>query len=147
MLKVATSNSLEGPLKLLLPAGGKSVDFPFSILGLGDVAVPGFLAALILRFDAFGRNRKPEEVAEGGEKLDKNYFVPVLVSYAFGLLLAAVANSVTNAGQPALLYIVPCMLGTSVAVGSLRGELRNRLFEYEDPTRKPEDAPPTLEEQ
>ena len=51
MLKVATSNVVEGPLKLLLPSGhGK---FPFSILGLGDVAIPGLFAALMLRFDIF----------------------------------------------------------------------------------------------
>ncbi|GFR42654.1 hypothetical protein Agub_g3591, partial [Astrephomene gubernaculifera] len=62
MLAVATSDLVSGPTRILfprLPGGGSSsleaaaAAFPFSLLGLGDIAVPGLLACLALRYDAF----------------------------------------------------------------------------------------------
>jgi hypothetical protein len=45
MLTVATSDAIVGPTRLLFPKAmggvGEAADFPFSLLGLGDVAVPG----------------------------------------------------------------------------------------------------------
>ena len=56
MMKVATSDIVTGPMRLLYPRipGGTSeaADFPFSLLGLGDIAVPGLLACLALRYDS-----------------------------------------------------------------------------------------------
>ncbi|KAL3154845.1 hypothetical protein ABBQ38_011386 [Trebouxia sp. C0009 RCD-2024] len=56
MLTVATSDIVSGPTRLLFPriAGGtgEASNFPFSLLGLGDIAVPGLLACLALRYDA-----------------------------------------------------------------------------------------------
>eukprot|EP01024_Parvocaulis_polyphysoides_P017632 TRINITY_DN17790_c2_g2_i4.p1 TRINITY_DN17790_c2_g2~~TRINITY_DN17790_c2_g2_i4.p1 ORF type:complete len:502 (-),score=66.56 TRINITY_DN17790_c2_g2_i4:231-1736(-) len=55
MLTVATSDMLQGPTRLMFPkalgSGGEAASFPFAILGLGDVAVPGLLGCLALRFD------------------------------------------------------------------------------------------------
>jgi hypothetical protein len=49
MLEVATSDLVVGPTRLLFPraAGGvgEAADFPFSLLGLGDIAIPGRGAA------------------------------------------------------------------------------------------------------
>jgi minor histocompatibility antigen H13 len=59
MLAVATSDAVTGPTRLLFPripgGGGEAADFPFSLLGLGDIALPGLLAALALRYDASRR--------------------------------------------------------------------------------------------
>lgn len=57
MLSVATSDVITGPMRLLYPRPEGASDmeagkFPFSLLGLGDLAVPGLLACLTLRFDA-----------------------------------------------------------------------------------------------
>ncbi len=56
MLKVATSDVLTGPTRLLfpkIPGGmGEASFFPFSLLGLGDIAIPGLLCCLALRYDA-----------------------------------------------------------------------------------------------
>ncbi len=45
MLTVATSDVVVGPTRLLFPklpgGSGEAAGFPFSLLGLGDVAVPG----------------------------------------------------------------------------------------------------------
>ncbi|MEW5299878.1 MAG: hypothetical protein WDW36_002850 [Sanguina aurantia] len=55
MMTVATSDIITGPTRLLFPrlAGGtgEAASFPFSLLGLGDIAVPGLLACLALRYD------------------------------------------------------------------------------------------------
>jgi len=57
MLAMATSDQLTGPIKLLFPRPGTDVlteagFYPFQLLGLGDVALPGLLACLALRYDA-----------------------------------------------------------------------------------------------
>jgi len=54
----------------------------------------------------------------------RTYFVPVMVAYVGGLLAAFAANSITGLGQPALLYIVPSVLGAVVVLGATREELR-----------------------
>ena len=53
-LQVTVAKSFDAPIKLLFPrsedlSGGKA---PFSMLGLGDIVVPGIFVALILRYDA-----------------------------------------------------------------------------------------------
>jgi len=53
MVAVATSDLITGPIKLEFPRyGALPGDYPWSILGLGDIAIPGLLAALALRYDA-----------------------------------------------------------------------------------------------
>ncbi|GIL46276.1 hypothetical protein Vafri_3295 [Volvox africanus] len=60
MLAVATSDMISGPTRILfprIPGGGSTAEaaaaaFPFSLLGLGDIAIPGLLACLALRYDA-----------------------------------------------------------------------------------------------
>ena len=51
---MTVAKSFDAPIKLLFPrveslAEGKA---PFSMLGLGDIVVPGIFVALILRYDA-----------------------------------------------------------------------------------------------
>ena len=52
------------------------------------------------------------------------YFPPLIVAYAIGLLMANVAVYLMEMGQPALLYLVPCTLGTMTFMGWRRNELR-----------------------
>ena len=58
MMAVATSDSFRGPFRLLFPRYDDVLDpiapgvIPYSLLGLGDVAVPGLLACVALRYDA-----------------------------------------------------------------------------------------------
>uniref|UniRef100_A0A7S4AFF6 Uncharacterized protein n=1 Tax=Pseudo-nitzschia australis TaxID=44445 RepID=A0A7S4AFF6_9STRA len=51
------------------------------------------------------------------------YFVPLVVSYAIGLFMANAAVYLMQMGQPALLYLVPCTLGTMTYKGWKRNEL------------------------
>ena len=54
------------------------------------------------------------------------YFGPVMVAYAIGLGMANMAVYVMEMGQPALLYLVPCCLGTMVYMGKKSGELADQ---------------------
>jgi len=61
---------------------------PYSILGLGDIAVPGLLIALMLRFDR-SRSMSLPGADDGPDTqrlpTDKTYFVTCIASYIFGL--------------------------------------------------------------
>ena len=85
-------------------------DQPFSILGFGDIVVPGFLVAYCHRFDVQVRSRQV-------------YFVACTAAYAAGLLVTFFAMALMQMGQPALLYLVSSTLLTSLAVATCRQEL------------------------
>ncbi|KAL4141088.1 hypothetical protein PRNP1_014210 [Phytophthora ramorum] len=97
------------PMLLVLPrvldwSGG------VSMLGLGDIILPGMLLSFSLRFD----------YSQG-----TNYFQLLAVGYAAGLALANIAVMVTEMGQPALMYLVPTTLGTLIAVSKRNGDFRS----------------------
>jgi signal peptide peptidase-like protein 2B len=96
----------ELPMLLLLPrlfdfAGG------YTMLGLGDIVLPGLLLSFGCRFDFASRhclavNQWPE------------HWLLLCVGYGVGLACANLAVVLTGMGQPALLYLVPCTLGPLV---------------------------------
>ncbi|XP_061095668.1 signal peptide peptidase-like 2B isoform X2 [Conger conger] len=100
VLKVPRLNS--SPLALC--------DRPFSLLGFGDILVPGLLVAYCHRFDIVMHS-------------SRIYFVACTIAYGIGLLITFVALAVMKTGQPALLYLVPCTLLTCLALALWRKEL------------------------
>ena len=52
------------------------------------------------------------------------YYIQSVVSYFVGLSLTHVALYLMNTAQPALLYLVPCILLSTILTGLIRGELR-----------------------
>uniref|UniRef100_A0A286XXW8 Signal peptide peptidase-like 2C n=1 Tax=Cavia porcellus TaxID=10141 RepID=A0A286XXW8_CAVPO len=85
-------------------------DQPFSILGFGDIVVPGFLVAYCHRFDVHTHSHQV-------------YFVACTIAYAMGLMVTFLAMVLMEMGQPALLYLVSSTLLTSLAVAACRQEL------------------------
>ncbi|KAF9478612.1 hypothetical protein BDN70DRAFT_913556 [Pholiota conissans] len=105
MVKVATT--LDVPIKLLWPKG---VGRGYTMLGLGDVVVPGTFVALGLRYDATrGRG--------------KRFFWAGLGGYVGGLVATMVVMHVWGHAQPALLYLSPACMLSFVVTGSVVGEL------------------------
>lgn len=155
MLTVATSNSFDGPMKLIFPQWNENSPNPYSILGLGDLAAPGLLMALMLRFDRFRSRQLAAATADvagigadvavtsaesaGEEKSyerqvaveDKSYFNASIVAYLAGLALTIGVNSYTGAAQPALLYLVPSLLLGLLSLSLSRSET-DTLFKYQD---------------
>ncbi|XP_048197907.1 signal peptide peptidase-like 2B isoform X2 [Perognathus longimembris pacificus] len=119
MVEVATGPSDSAtheklPMVLKVPRLNASplalCDRPFSLLGFGDILVPGLLVAYCHRFDIQVQSSRV-------------YFVACTIAYGIGLLVTFLALVLMQRGQPALLYLVPCTLLTSGAVALWRREL------------------------
>ncbi len=152
MITVATK--LDVPIKLLFPrpstergVGG------LSMLGLGDIVIPGIIIAHALRFDLYLHYLKQSKTVEG--KLEKATYLPVcgawgerfwvgrsvagpdlrakafpktyfragLASYSVGMIVTILVMQISGHGQPALLYLVPAVLGALWGTAAVRGDL------------------------
>ncbi|KAM6201284.1 signal peptide peptidase-like 2A [Rhynchocyon petersi] len=83
---------------------------PVSILGFGDIIVPGLLIAYCRRFDI-----------QIGSSI---YYISTTIAYAVGMILTFVVLVLMKKGQPALLYLVPCTLITASVVAWRRQEMK-----------------------
>lgn len=84
----------------------------FAMLGIGDIVVPGMFIAMLFRFDH-------------SLKTNKNaYFVVTLCGYMLGLVTAFFMKWKFSHSQPALLYLVPLVLGSALALALLRNEVK-----------------------
>lgn len=103
MVKVATN--LDVPIKLLW---AKSLAFDtargFTMLGLGDIVVPGMFVSLALRYD---QHRAAAAAARGQlpARFAKPYFHAALGAYVAGLATTMTVMHIFKAAQPALLYL------------------------------------------
>eukprot|EP00928_Gymnodinium_smaydae_P062100 TRINITY_DN46033_c0_g1_i1.p1 TRINITY_DN46033_c0_g1~~TRINITY_DN46033_c0_g1_i1.p1 ORF type:complete len:518 (-),score=122.12 TRINITY_DN46033_c0_g1_i1:133-1686(-) len=100
------------PMLLRIPSFGDPLGSE-RMLGFGDVALPGLLISYLRRFDVLS-----------GRSGCAGYFVPSVVGYLCGLVATVMALSIMKMGQPALLYLVPGTLGTTLLLGCARNEMR-----------------------
>eukprot|EP00501_MAST-03F_sp_TOSAG23-6_P002453 GSMAST32.ASY1.ANO1.2563.1 assembled CDS len=98
---VTVAKSFDAPIKLLFPREFATIDtkMQFSMLGLGDIVMPGIFLALLLRFD-FKKSQKGE-IDCVDLSVRETATTTVFVMYTF------------KAAQPALLYLVPACLLSS----------------------------------
>ncbi|KAH1252997.1 Signal peptide peptidase [Glycine max] len=113
---VSVAKSFDAPIKLLFPTADSAR--PFSMLGLGDIVIPGIFVALALRFDV-SRGKQPQ------------YFKSAFVGYTVGLVLTIVVMNWFQAAQPALLYIVPSVIGFLAAHCLWNGDVK-QLLEFDE---------------
>eukprot|EP00696_Hemimastix_kukwesjijk_P017957 gnl/Hemi2/6743_TR2297_c0_g1_i1.p1 gnl/Hemi2/6743_TR2297_c0_g1~~gnl/Hemi2/6743_TR2297_c0_g1_i1.p1 ORF type:complete len:416 (-),score=159.66 gnl/Hemi2/6743_TR2297_c0_g1_i1:99-1295(-) len=137
MVSVATG--LEAPVKLLFPREDIVVldhaTTKFSMLGLGDLVIPGVFIALMLRYDL---QRQLEGRGNGGSP----FFHSNLVAYMLGLITTLAVMILFEAAQPALLYLVPACLGASSLHALCVGEFWNLWnFKEEEEEEKKSDSP------
>ncbi|KAI0694000.1 signal peptide peptidase-domain-containing protein [Cerioporus squamosus] len=119
MVKVATN--LDVPIKLLWP---KSMTFAtergFTMLGLGDIVIPGMFVATALRYD-YHRASKQNLSAS----VTKTYFYGTLFAYAAGLITTMSVMHFFRKAQPALLYLSPACIISFFLIALSRGELHD----------------------
>jgi minor histocompatibility antigen H13 len=131
---VTVAKNLNGPIKLLFPRSlvpdEESGKIELSLLGLGDIVIPGFFLALLLRFDASIANL-PTKNVDIHATFPKPYFHSALIAYVLGLGLTLFVMIQFKAAQPALLYLVPACLGSSFLCAVVRGEVKD-LFAYSE---------------
>lgn len=182
---VTVAQSIDAPIKLTFQSKTGQ-----SILGLGDIIIPGILIAMCLRFDLWRHynnkiTHKPVKLAtryttETGETVtkyiettaavkapyvdpsgmwgdwlwlrgrptkgmqeklyDKTYFYAAMWAYAMGMALTMVVLSIFKQGQPALLYLVPCVVGGIWLTGFVRGETKLLWTYTEDGSLDTEDV-------
>ncbi|KAJ4858500.1 signal peptide peptidase domain-containing protein [Trichoderma breve] len=168
MVTVATT--LDVPIKLTYEAASRK-----SILGLGDIVIPGMVIGWALRLDlwihyyrkiryestdlkiiekdsssgesitrrnwgeriwtrqAFGlvsSQTLPAEVA--ASRFPKTYFYASMVGYFLGMLVTLAMLLIFKHGQPALLYLVPGVLGSLLLTSLVRGEFKELWMYTED---------------
>ncbi|KAI3461156.1 hypothetical protein Pfo_017819 [Paulownia fortunei] len=122
---VSVAKSFDAPIKLLFPTSDSAR--PFSMLGLGDIVIPGIFVALALRFD----------VSRGKES---QYFKSAFVGYTVGLVVTIIVMNWFQAAQPALLYIVPGVIGFLAAHCIWNGEVKSLLAFDESKTTSSEET-------
>ena len=158
MLTVA--KSIDAPIKLLFPKSLSANPPEFSLLGLGDIVIPGIFVALCLRYDVLRtidvnklkdlvKKGQSEEVVKIMQKqaatVPTPYFFGALIGYLVAIVTTVVVMLIFDHGQPALLYLVPGVM-SSVVINAWRfGEI-TRLFEHseEELTAKPIEEKPEV---
>ncbi|KAG8966307.1 hypothetical protein FRC03_012209 [Tulasnella sp. 419] len=120
MVDVATK--LDVPIKLMWP---KNSNGDFTLLGLGDVVVPGMFIALALRYDqhrfverAGGKGQSKQRYSFG-----KPYFWAAISAYILGLATTTIVMHITKRAQPALLYLSPACILSFLLTAAIRGEM------------------------
>ena len=85
---VTVAKSLDGPIKILFPRSlvkdAVTGKIDMSLLGLGDIVLPGFFLALLLRFDAHAAGL-PAFPTDVHASFPKPYFHSGLLGYVVGL--------------------------------------------------------------
>mmetsp|Transcript_18345 Transcript_18345/g.27654 ORF Transcript_18345/g.27654 Transcript_18345/m.27654 type:complete len:696 (+) Transcript_18345:10-2097(+) len=120
--------STQLPMLLMLPEGLNSDD-GYSMLGLGDIVLPGLLLALAARYDAANRILRNKFVTATQQNRlfvpirKRSYFPLLIIGYAAGLACANLAVAFFDFGQPALLYLVPSTLGLFCLIANSDGTL------------------------
>ncbi|KAL4087697.1 hypothetical protein PRIC1_013585 [Phytophthora ramorum] len=134
MVTVATS--FDAPIKLIFPRefATDTEKQKNSILGLGDIVIPGIFVALLLRYDAHRAN-----VTSSAQAFAKPFFHVNLLFYVLGLVATVAVMFIFNAAQPALLYLVPACLGSALVTAFVRGEFKE-LLAYSEEEEEEEDS-------
>mmetsp|Transcript_7034 Transcript_7034/g.14993 ORF Transcript_7034/g.14993 Transcript_7034/m.14993 type:complete len:397 (+) Transcript_7034:197-1387(+) len=147
---VTVAKNLDGPIKLLFPRSlepiGETGKIELSLLGLGDIVIPGFFLSLLLRFDA--ENAKmPTDKVDVYESFPKPYFYSAMIAYVLGLGITLFVMIYFQAAQPALLYLVPACLGSSFLCALVRGEISALLAYSEEEEEEPEEEGETSKDE
>ncbi|KAM0753172.1 hypothetical protein T439DRAFT_323805 [Meredithblackwellia eburnea MCA 4105] len=139
----SVARDFDAPVKILWPKDGTAKATEFTLLGLGDIVLPGIFIALALRFDyanaveryfASSPTSSPGSEAQvplPSKGFQKPYFVTCIMAYIAGLVTTIFVMHNFKAAQPALLYLSPACIGSVVGLAAVRGEL-SRLWAYVD---------------
>ena len=125
-IMVSVAKNLDGPIKFMFPKVLPAlVQKDFNMLGLGDIVIPGIYVALMLRFDVVKAYKNK------GVHRSWSIFYATLFGYFLGIIATLVVMVVFNHAQPALLYLVPGVLISSVLCALVKGEL-TELWNFDE---------------
>ena len=133
---VSVAKGIDAPIKLLFPRGPGE---PMSLLGLGDIVIPGIFIALLYRLDDSMCSSDARRAASYKAGL---YFTAAMVGYVAGISTTIAVMVFFKAAQPALLYIVPFVILMPLVAAAVHGEVKQLLAftEEEDEDEEEETA-------
>lgn len=107
---VSVASGIDLPIKLECPRLlSSAVPYTCSMLGLGDLALPGLFLAFASRFDHINST---------------SYLFVMMICYALALIMCVGVLVIFNHPQPALLYISPMLIFSMLGLALYRGELK-----------------------
>lgn len=130
---VEVAKNLDGPIKLMFP---KHIPIEglkdFNMIGLGDIVIPGIYVALMLRYDMMKYLKSHPEMTYVPFSLGNcKYFLATMLGYTLGIVFTLGIMFFFQAAQPALLYLVPGCLISSLIVAFATGDIKN-LWEFNE---------------
>mmetsp|Transcript_58885 Transcript_58885/g.140067 ORF Transcript_58885/g.140067 Transcript_58885/m.140067 type:complete len:371 (-) Transcript_58885:337-1449(-) len=126
---VTVAKSFQAPIKLVFPRDWSApVGQQFSMLGLGDIVIPGLFIALLLRWDVRQALAAKKAVTEGVKK----YFYAQFAAYIAALVTTVIMMTWFKSAQPALLYLVPAALIAALLTALASGQLKELFAMAED---------------
>ena len=87
-------------------------DTQFTLIGLGDIVLPGLLLCFAMRFDD-----------HKGLDVRSNYFAVTMAGYCLGLTVCEIIVGSFHWAQPAMIYLVPGTLIPFTLTAYRRGEV------------------------
>lgn len=129
---VTVAKSFDAPIKLLFPFDPTFIKT--SMLGLGDIVIPGVFVALALKYDIDNR-LKQANMKTPMNSLETPYFNFCFGGYIAGIVTTFVVMIVFNHPQPALLFLVPTCTLAVLLKAAIDGKMKE-LFAYEETVKK-----------
>jgi len=117
-IMVTVAKSLDGPIKLIFPKNDTFKEF--SMIGLGDIVIPGIFVAFMARMDFINNllSSKAKKIQNIRFNLKNfKFFSFTMFGYILGIATTLFIMFQFNHPQPALLYLVPGCLLTSLLMG------------------------------
>ena len=115
---VTVAKNLDIPIKLLFPYLNDEGEEKFSMLGLGDIVIPGIFISLCLKFDI-------DQCIKTKPKKFENFKIPYhttsFIGYILGMGATFAAMYIFDHAQPALLFLVPSCTISVAIVALIRG--------------------------
>ena len=136
---VTVAKSVDGPIMIKFPIN--LADNKFSMLGLGDMIVPGAFISLLLKYDVDSYLKAfPRALAS---QIRTPFMWYNILSYLVGITVTYTFMIVFNHAQPALLYLVPAAsIGFLIPALQKKGSWKDFL-EYK---AHDEELPPVIVE-
>lgn len=136
MVTVATK--IDIPAKILVPKNllfdeeTQKTIIRCSLIGLGDLAIPGAFISLALRFDLFLHHEKnPNTEFHILQSFKTVYFNSAIIGYLSGLLATLKIVEIYEVGQPALLYLCPGVFISVFSTALWNGDFR-KMWDYDE---------------
>ena len=129
---VTVAMNIDAPIKLSFPVDLTATPPKFSMLGLGDIVIPGIFIALCLKFDI---DSGLQAAANKVRDIPQRYFHWCFGGYVVGIVTTFIIMTVFEHAQPALLFLVPgCCV--SILLLAAKNKEFDKLWKYEENSEK-----------